>query len=71
MWPLGLSRRQQSLCFKFLYTIRFENTAVNKQERRKENAAKKTIEDVESFESAAHGIRMENEEIRTESIVSD
>ena len=29
------------------------------------------IEEYESFESAAHGIKVEHEEVRTESIVSD
>ena len=40
MSPLGRSRGQQPLCLKFLFTIGFENAAINKQVRRKENATK-------------------------------
>ena len=69
MSPLGRSRGQQPLCLKFLFTIGFENAAINKQVRRKENATKdkgkcnqgQTREDVEehkSFELTAYEMKV-------------
>ena len=79
MSPLGRSRGQQPLCLKFLFTIGFENAAINKQVRRKENATKdkgkcnqgqtrEDVEEYESFRSSAHEIRVENDEVRSESM---